>query len=348
MNRDSLGLIIHSVHRPQLLSKLLGSVEAQIDRNFQVLLVNNGGTSETSKVMTDFQRSSELNTVFVHEKVNAPFDLLRAAGFASVVCFIGDDDLLDASYTQEMRTLMSHDPGASMYAFATSTISARGIPLGVSYFPFRKRRLSHSQQVGLQLSDCALVFETTGFRLERVSETDLERSDFDYVVDWWLELLVLATGPSAVSWKRIYRKRIHSKQISTVADRKAFEDQRVMMMKRVFETETFKEFLSSSSETDLISAAEILLQGAAARRSVESSDLIALQALLSAPPLKPQQQDIGHRLPLPGEQRIKTVESSDFHEIHVTPLADLITGIQFAAPEALRRIAGSVPFMRRR
>ena len=347
MTGESLGLIIHSVHRPTLLSKLLLTLESQVNRDFKIMLVNNGGTPETSRVMRDFQRSSDLAIEFVHKEINAPFDIKRAATFASVVCFIGDDDLLKSSYTAEMRALMREEPDASMYAFATSTISARGIPMGISYSPFRKERLTHSQQIGLQLSDCSLIFETTGFRLERIPRNDIERSDFDYVVDWWLELLTLMTGSCAVSRKRIYQKRIHSRQVSTVADRRAFEGQRLGMMQRFLGTEAFGNFLASTTSSDRVAITNKLLESAAGRGGILSSDILVVQALVGAQSMSHHgmiAEDRDHQI---DDGRIMTVEPSDFQEATITPTADLIAALKFTAAEGVRRAYRKVPLRRR-
>ena len=348
MRNDSLGLVIHSVHRPKLLRQLLKSIDEQIDSDFRVLLVNNGGTPETAEVMRGFALTTERSTSFVDQEENLPFDLVQAADFASVVCFIGDDDILMPHYTKSMRALMREQPEASMYCFGAATMSSRGIPMGFGYYPFRRMQPPYCQQLGMQLADCSLVFETTGVRLIKVAQNDLEISAFDYVIDWWLELLVLLNGEAAISHEKIYRKRLHRRQVSVVADSSAFQRQRIAMMHRLVSTKSFMTFRDVHPSAARLSTADGLVSQAVHRGGLQESDFIALEALLaeqiSANPVGEFDSGGGST----GSSRIRTVEPADFVETEVPLFQELLDILKFTVPETKRRLLAHLPITRRR
>lgn len=119
-------VIIPLYNKEAYVRKALESVFAQTHRDFELIVVNDGSTDESLKVVNDFIRTIERMKELSNERVqiitqkNAGVAVARNNGVAKskgeYVCFLDADDWWEPSWLEEIDKLIKEYPDAGLYA----------------------------------------------------------------------------------------------------------------------------------------------------------------------------------------------------------------------------------------
>ena len=185
----SILLPTHS--RPDVISYAIASVLRQREANFELLVVGDGATEQTARVVTSF--SDERVKWFDMQKASgfgyANRNRVLAAARGRYVSFMSDDDLLFSDHLSRLRKRL--DEGAVLACTRAAWVSTDGI---AAPFP-----------VSLQMPDELWHFlnranvapsSCFGYRREVLEGGPPLQEDLEVAADWFLWRRLLAENPT--------------------------------------------------------------------------------------------------------------------------------------------------------
>lgn len=96
-----ISIIIPLYNVEHYIKNCLISLENQYEKNFEVIIVNDGSTDNSVKIVEDFQHNSKLNIKLINQS-NKGVSAARNTGIkyacGEYICFIDSDDMLDRNY----------------------------------------------------------------------------------------------------------------------------------------------------------------------------------------------------------------------------------------------------------
>ena len=101
-----ISVIMPAYNVEKYIEKCLKSLENQCFKNFEVIIVNDGSTDKTEKIILDYQSKSKLDIKYFYEE-NAGQAYARNKAMAKAsgkyVAFIDSDDYIDSDYLQQLE-----------------------------------------------------------------------------------------------------------------------------------------------------------------------------------------------------------------------------------------------------
>lgn len=280
---SSLCLVIRTINRVDFLKQLIASVEAQTNKDFSVVAVNNGGNDLTQDILESWQQTSSLSIHVQRNRENSGEILFPDALNCDYQVFVGDDDLLLPTAVATIRDAMRSAPERSLYAFSSKTISKLGWRLPATFRPCGYG-LSRETVVGRLLMDSCFIFSATAYRTTYLQRSPIDFAQLDYCVDWLMSLLCIVQGAPYISEDPILLSRLHSSQDSSVSNRQIAEEQKRAMLINFAASQTIHEYLSTLSQSefaDLVSAMRRYMQSQRNVRDRDASILALVQIVRS-------------------------------------------------------------------
>ncbi len=107
-NSDLVSIVVPVYNTEKYLKKCLDSVLAQDYENLEIILIDDGSTDGSVKIIDDYQKRDQ-RIVSIHQK-NGGQSRARNVGIkmatGKYLCFVDSDDEIDKSYVSEMITAM--------------------------------------------------------------------------------------------------------------------------------------------------------------------------------------------------------------------------------------------------
>ena len=122
-----ISVIIPVYNTERYIKKCLESLAKQKMQDFEVIIVNDGSTDNSEKLIKDYIKSSKLNIKYL-EKENGGLALARNYGveraLGKYISFLDSDDYLDENLFSELEKYM--DEGIDLIKFKMKTIDEKG------------------------------------------------------------------------------------------------------------------------------------------------------------------------------------------------------------------------------
>ena len=122
-----ISVIIPVYNTERYIKKCLESLAKQKMQNFEVIIVNDGSTDNSEKLIKDYIKSSKLNIKYL-EKENGGLALARNYGveraLGKYISFLDSDDYLDENLFSELEKYM--DEGIDLIKFKMKTVDEKG------------------------------------------------------------------------------------------------------------------------------------------------------------------------------------------------------------------------------
>ncbi len=280
--RPSLGVVVTSVNRPEYLKQLLHSLDGQSSGQFGVLLINNGGTNETTSVMEQWAGNTPLSVhVQVHPD-NVPLRHISAAHNFDYVLMPGDDDILARQAVEVINRDLASTDRCSLLGYPASSMSSNGWRLPKTYRPCASvDSVDKERIVGRLLADACFPFPSTVYRVECLSTAAFSYQKYDYVGDWLMSLTAAARGKIFRGNESIVRVRRHQNSGTPFAKDARVEEQRIQMLLEYLSSEEFEGYVHSLSERQFLTVIKEYLEYVVSQRKVRYRDVLVLQALSS-------------------------------------------------------------------
>lgn len=117
MSNNLISLIIPCYNAESTLSKCLDSVINQSYRNIEIIVINDGSTDETSKILKQFQDDD--SRIIVINQENSGVSKARNQGIqiasGDYICFVDSDDWVENNYCSVLhRTITEHNADISI------------------------------------------------------------------------------------------------------------------------------------------------------------------------------------------------------------------------------------------
>lgn len=132
MPMKKISVIIPVYNVEKYIERCLLSLENQCFKNFEVILVNDGSTDKTEKIILDYWSKSELDIKYFYED-NAGQAYARNAAMAKAsgkyIAFIDSDDYIDFDYLQQLE-LCAESNESDMVSCGYRVIDEKGKIIG--------------------------------------------------------------------------------------------------------------------------------------------------------------------------------------------------------------------------
>lgn len=281
-SRPSLGVVVTSVNRPEYLKQLLQSLDRQSSRQFGVLLINNGGTTETTSVMEQWANETPLNVEVQVHLDNVPLRHISAAHNFDYVLMPGDDDILARQAVEVINGDLASTDGYSLLGYPASSMSSNGWRLPKTYRPCSSvSSVEEEKIVGRLLADACFPFPSTVYRVECLANAAFSYQKYDYVGDWLMSLTAATQGKIFRGNESIVRLRRHQNAGTHYAKDARVEEQRLQMLSEFLSSEEFRSYVRSLSESQYMAVTREYLEYVVSQRSVRYRDVVVLRALSS-------------------------------------------------------------------
>ncbi len=211
--RPRVSVIVPTFNRRATLLETVASVRAQTFRDFELIIVNDGGSDDTKDALAPL---AEAGAIRYLEQPNRGLAAARNHGLAQargeLVAFLDDDDLWPADKLAWQVAELDEHPEAEIVAGTAETMDARGGRLGEG--PGLPRRITHEElflgnpvhSVGQALLRTSTVRAIGGFSLTVPGVEDY---------DLWLQLA--RRQPLLGSNRVALRYRMHAGSMSKKA-----------------------------------------------------------------------------------------------------------------------------------
>lgn len=251
-----LTLLIRTIDRPHYLERLLRSVERQEDRNFNVVMVNNGGPDSTQEMLHSWhERLISPSIIFRYEE-NVPGFLPEWFSSGDYFLSPGDDDLLLPSAVRDIRSSISNYPDAVVLGFSSVVIAPLGWRLPDRFSPPIGFGTNRSALIGRLLADYGIIFPSTAFKTSAIVDHLERTTNYDYCNDWYLALVALAKGEGQLFPAPVLKSRMHFQQHSRQSNDarlgQLIRCQQEAMLIDFVCSEVFNNFLTISSLQGLV------------------------------------------------------------------------------------------------
>lgn len=101
-----ISIVIPLYNVERYIQSCLISLEKQYEKNFEVIIVNDGSTDNSVKIVENFQQNSKLNIKLINQ-LNKGASAARNTGIkyacGEYICFIDSDDMLDRNYLSILK-----------------------------------------------------------------------------------------------------------------------------------------------------------------------------------------------------------------------------------------------------
>lgn len=189
-----ISVVIPLYNKEKSIASTLQSVYEQTYKDYEVVIVNDGSTDESLKVVQDFIRKVECGKWKVESQANAGVSAARNTGIMAAkgeyVAFLDGDDIWDKDFLQSMADLIKDYPGKSIYGLGCVHIN-RG----------EKLELEEKYYRGLSTWDYAtMAFTGSSTCVNKEDAVDIGLFDMRMThgedLDMWWRLMLLHGGVS--------------------------------------------------------------------------------------------------------------------------------------------------------
>lgn len=173
----------------RFLDEAIDSIRTQSFRNFEFLIVNDGSTDDSPRILARHAAVDDRIRILAHEN-RGLIESLNRAFEAATGAYIARMDADDVSrrYRLEMQMdFMSSNPGTALVGGAVDVIDAEGHRLGAIQLPTQPEEIrTHMREFG-----CALAHPTVFFRRDAVLQLGGFRKGYRHAEDYdlWLRML---------------------------------------------------------------------------------------------------------------------------------------------------------------
>jgi len=209
-----VSVVVPAHNAEPFIGELLSSVLAQTYRNLEVLVLDDGSSDATSRVVTRYAQDARIRhsrseaNIGVNKATSRLLKQVRGDYWAHP----GADDVLEKDFIAKRVALMERSPNAFMAHGAASYIDSNSRTIAAPYPPLEippimsgERALSVLLQHNIISTPSVLIRSKATEKITKHFDTD-----WRYAQDWFLWLLLAATeGDLLYDDAKLHRYRIH-------------------------------------------------------------------------------------------------------------------------------------------
>lgn len=197
----------------------ISSVLSQTHRNLEFLIMDDGSSDETVRILTELAARDSRIRLFKNEKNRGTgycYSFLIARAKGKYLASIGQDDIWDTDFLHKSLQALEQNPLHTASFTPVNVIDSQGNPRPTTDAPFRydiATQLSHADLLCILLKHNLICSVSGVFRTDKIQNWRT-LGDNDQLQDWetWLHLLI--QGPFLFLPEELIRYRIHGSNLS--------------------------------------------------------------------------------------------------------------------------------------
>lgn len=211
-NSPQITVLMSCYNANRWLSEAINSVLAQTFADFEFILVDDGSTDETLKIIKNFQAQDE-RIVAISKKNTGLADSLNvgiAKAKGTWICRLDADDLCEPSRLEEQINYVTHHQDVVLLGSCFFEIDEHGHVIKKQLYPTGHRRLVRH----LERFQRFFAHSSAFYRVDKVKQVGGYNPRFLRAEDWRLWLDLTMQGKIACLPKPLVRIRRHADRIS--------------------------------------------------------------------------------------------------------------------------------------
>lgn len=225
-NVPMVSVLVPTFNAAAYLPQLCQSIQEQTYRNFEVLILDDGSTDETARVLAPFRNDARFYVYHwtPNRGVNAATAMLLARMKGEYWCNPGADDVLSPEFLAQRVEWMEANQNAVMVHGPPEIIAPAGAPQTVGGSELKVPVKMQSERALSVLLQHNIISTSSVLARSELTRLILPffLHDWKYAQDWYLWILHAATGFDLL-WdnRKLHKYRVHPQSLSLDPGRSA-------------------------------------------------------------------------------------------------------------------------------